>query len=207
MATWTQINTELNEMLGDPSSASYPDPLRLICFNRATEFLAATHTALFKKASLVVSGGIGTYPADLIKLGGVQTADKEWIEPRIIEPGEISPPNTYLEMHDGIHFDPAPIGDLTAYYYAAYPKMVDNNSVVTLPSWAEVAVLHLAIAFILTPGAIGTASLRRFQREEEAGAPQDNPMRVQAKFHMDLYYEVVTRMKPQDREMMFKAGR
>lgn len=210
---WADVNAELGTLLQDTDEAalSYPLENRLVAFNRAQDYFAATHTALLKRvaatATATASSGDSSLllPSDLIQIAGIQV-DDTWLEPNLIVPGGEAQAYGFLITDQGIYL---PGGDeaLELWYYAMYPSVSSDTSPVYLPRWAEWAVINLAFAYILYPDMIGQASLRRFQSRRDAGSPEDNPPRQQARFHFDQYQQLVSRVKPQDREILFKPGR
>jgi len=214
MTTWTTLNSQLDRLLNDApvagQSLSYPADLRLLCFNRAAEFFAATHTASLKIAVLSAftaqeDGAAAILPADLLQIGGVKV-NGAWLARN----------EGYIQMTPStIHFTDQTLASASLWYYANYPTLAAYVPAVPpadpstepdcgLPSWAEWPVMNLALAYLLTPNMIGQAIFRQYQSKREAGDPETNPPREQAIHFMKVYADEIAKVKPQDREAMFQ---
>jgi hypothetical protein len=211
--TWTQINTELGVILEDTSAVSYSSDLRIACFNRAMEYFAVTHTALFKTASATAdANSMIAYPEDFLDIpdGGVEVLWKtksRWLEMQELIPGTAIPKEGYAKMHNGIRLFTTEFEDIKLWYFSKYPSVVNGNSTILLPAWSHWAVMNLACAYMLYPGMMNQQLLRQFQTRRDAGSPDDNPPRTQAKFLMMVYLDTVSKVKTQDRGYIMREGR
>lgn len=210
MTTWAELTDELTLLLDDAGASSYAEELRIFSFNRACETFATTHTAPFKSftatPSAMGAGSSVVLPADYIQVGGVKR-DNVWLRPNLLIPGEDEDTSGYVMVGDAIYFPDADLTDVTVWYYALYPSVANSSSVIPLPKWAEWPVLNLAIAYLLTPSAVGVADLRRWATKREAGQLEENPSRAQQLFHIQQYQTGIMRVKQQDREMLFRTVR
>jgi len=210
---WTQIDTELGVILEDPSSVSYGSSLRIACFNRAMEYFAVTHTALFKTASATANADyVVPYPDDFLDLpdGGVEVLWKDkrrWLEMQEMIPGTALPKEGYAKMHNGIKLFTLEFEELKLWYFSKYPAVVNGNSQILLPAWSHWAIINLTCAYMLYPGMMNQQLLRQFQTRRDAGSPDDNPPRTQAKFLMMVYLDTVSKVKTQDRGYIMREGR
>ena len=69
------------------------------------------------------------------------------------------------------------------------------------------AIINLTCAYMLYPGMMNQQLLRQFQTRRDAGSPDDNPPRTQAKFLMMVYLDTVSKVKTQDRGYIMREGR
>lgn len=211
--TWGNINSELNVLLEDPTAVSYSSDLRIACFNRAMEYFAVTHTALFKVASATAdSENIITYPEDFLDIpdGGVEVLWKtksRWLEMQELIAGSGIPKEGYAKLHNGLKLFTTEYENIKLWYFSKYPSVVNANSVIYLPAWSHWAVMNLACAYLMYPGMMNQQMLRQFQTRRDAGAPDDNPPRTQAKFLMAVYMDTVSKIKTQDRGYVMREGR
>jgi hypothetical protein len=211
--TWTQINTELGVILEDTAAVSYSSDLRIACFNRAMEYFAVTHTALFKTASATADAScMIAYPEDFLDIpdGGVEVLWKtksRWLEMQELIPGTAIPKEGYAKMHNGIRLFTTEFEEIKLWYFSKYPSVVNGNSTILLPAWSHWAVMNLACAYMLYPGMMNQQLLRQFQTRRDAGSPDDNPPRTQAKFLMMVYLDTVSKVKTQDRGYIMREGR
>jgi hypothetical protein len=211
--TWTQINTELGVILEDTAAVSYSSDLRIACFNRAMEYFAVTHTALFKTASATADTSyMIAYPEDFLDIpdGGVEVLWKtksRWLEMQELIPGTAIPKEGYAKMHNGIRLFTTEFEEIKLWYFSKYPSVVNGNSTILLPAWSHWAVMNLACAYMLYPGMMNQQLLRQFQTRRDAGSPDDNPPRTQAKFLMMVYLDTVSKVKTQDRGYIMREGR
>lgn len=211
--TWGQINTEIGILLEDTTAVSYSTDLRKSCFNRAMEHFAVTHTALFKIATATAnSEKIISYPEDFLDIpdGGVEVLWKEksrWLEMQELIPGTAVPREGYARLQNGIKLFTTDFETLKLWYFSMYPSVSLDASVIYLPVWSQWAVLNLACAYMLYPGMMNQQLLRQFQTRRDAGSPDDNPPRTQAKFLMAVYMDTVSKVKTQDRGYIMREGR
>lgn len=212
MSTWAQIDSDLDIFLEDASRASYKEASRIAAFNRACQYFAVTHTAVFRsvvaEASAYAEGTIVAYPGDFLELpaGGVET-DSIRLEPgNVLIPGDGAPSGgVYMTLSDGIYL-PGGETQVRLWYYGTYTAVVDGATVVNLPTWAEWALVNLTMGYLLYPSMMNQQMLRQFQTRREAGQPEDNPPRIQAKFCIQQYHEIVGRVPPQDRSTAYTPG-
>lgn len=208
--TWTQINTEIGVLLEDPNMTSYNEELRKNCLNRAMEYFAVTHTALLKSADVTAgTNSLIAYPDDFIDApdGCVEVSWKDksrWLQEEEIAQGMGFPREGYIPMHNGIFLFTKEYDALRLWYFAKYPGVTSGNSPILIPAWSQWAVMNLACAYMLYPGMMNQQMLRQFQNRRDAGSPEDNPPRAQARFLMTIYADTVTKVKAQDRGFIYR---
>lgn len=211
--TWTQLDTEIGILLEDPTSTSYGAELRKNCFNRAMEYFAVTHTAMMKVASVTAgSDYVISYPADFIDApdGCIEVTwkdKKRWLHEEEITQGDAVPKEGYIPLHVGYQMFTQEYDGLRLWYFAKYPSITASGSLILIPAWSQWAVLNLACAYMLYPGMMNQQMLRQFQTKRDAGSPDDNPPRTQARFLMTVYMDTVTKVKTQDRGYIHRRTR
>lgn len=211
---WQAVSDELSALLGDPDLVQYSDTLRKICWNKAQAFLAITHTASFRTATATgqayADGVLVDYPTDFIELprGGVQmfTNDEQfWIAPGAFEVGASVADYGYFQMSDGIYI-PGDHPKVRLWYYGQFNQISDGSTLINAPAWAIWPLQNLSMAYMLYPEMMSQELLRQFQGKREAGGPDDNPPRTQAMFCIRLFNELIGRVKPQDRSLLFRSN-
>lgn len=229
MTTWSDLTAQFTLLLSDKGAESgtpsYVESLRILAWNRATQYFAITHTAPIKTAKYVpVTNGDGlsfTKPTDWLQMAGV-TIDQVPLTDAIILPLPIDhtsaskgywlrqvdfvpglQPDTtgYIDTGSVIYFGDTTISNATLWYYSFYPTITTDTDAAGVPLWAEWGIINLAIAYMLIPAAVGVADLRRYETRRDAGQPEDNPSRIQANWHMKQYLDTVSRYRGQNREM------
>jgi hypothetical protein len=217
MNTWGTLEIELSQLLDDADFATFPEALRIACFNRAMQYFAITHTAVFAMETGIASafgdGAMLEYPSNFIQFGGIKVFS-EWMQPSLIIPGNDETKNGYFALTDKIFFPrteffgyPASsiIGkSVEMWYYGHYPAVASNESKVGIPVWSEWGLLNLCIAYILYPQMLSMAELRRFETKRDAGTPEMNSPRKQAEYHMQVYFSSLEQMPAQVRTLMYK---
>lgn len=219
MTTWGNISAELSLILDDADQASYKEELRIACFNRAMQFFALTHTAVFTMETATASafgeGAYVSYPSGFIQFGGIKIFS-DWMEPSMIIPGTPDTKHGYFLLTDKIYipsvqfhnFPDSNIVDkpngVELWYYKQYDTLTTDGSISNLPNWSEWAVLNLSLAYMMYPNMIGMADLRRFATKRDSGTPEMNSSRSQAKYHIETYYSILEPMPIQVRTLFYK---
>lgn len=210
MTNWAAINTELGIFLDDSTATAYPAANRIASFNRAQQFFAVTHTADIKTATPTLTAKQFSVPSDLIEIAGIKVQDVNsldwrWLEPITIFPASEPREQGYYISDGKITVLDEDIQGTTILYYTGYTSIASDSTTLSLPFWAEWAVMNLAMAYILYPYMVGVADLRRWQTKREAGDPEDNPPRRQAEYFWDIYKKITSGFKIQDRGAGYRA--
>lgn len=206
MTSWADIDTQLGLLLSDSESQSFETDLRIAAFNRAAEYFAVTHTALLKAVVATATGnGPKTLalPTDLIEIANVGS-DNVWLQPTMMLPGEPIEASGYSQTADGLFFPDGSVNIVLVWYWSLYPAIEESSTSIGIPKWAEWAVINLAVAYLLYPMMVGVADLARWKERTESGTPLDNSPREQAKFHIQVYRDIVATVPPQVRHTLWK---
>jgi hypothetical protein len=203
---WSQYDADLSQFLADANESSFPAAFRIIAFNRAMEHFAEVHTAPVSAtaiaATATAAGNTIPLPSNMVTLAGVLT-DGSWLLPNKFRPGGSFPTEGYIDMGDSVYLCQDVDDEAELWYYRFYNKIVDDNSVLEVPRWAEWPLMNLTMALLLAPDMIKQAKLRQFQSTRESGQPEDNPPRRQAEYFLAQYREALASIQPQLR-ILFK---
>ena len=230
--TWADLTAQFTLLLQDQGATagtpSYPEPLRMLAWNRAVQYFAVTHTALLKtvKPSLVIDGDGLTVvkPDDWLQVAGIRIENTPileaivlpmptdhtsasqgyWLRSSLFIPGDIPDTTGFSDLGTSLYFADKTVKNAVVWYYAFYPTVVTSTDPLSIPFWAEWAVVNLAISYMLIPFAVGVADLRRWETKRDAGQPEDNPSRIQANWHQKIYFDAVTHHPGQIREIAYR---
>jgi hypothetical protein len=218
--TWDALNARLSYFLSDvprTGGATYKHklPLRIDAWNWAQRELAQ-HTAremVVSPLGLEPDKRSALLPNDLMEIGQVYDPGESLIyTPIKFQPGgfrsDSSDTPTFWVWGNVLHFETA-VSDIALYYYAYWPDVVyrlDSEEQVEIasgdiltPAWAELPLLHLTAASVLQPLAIESARNREYTTKIDAGTPDDNARRAQAREHLWWYHELLGQHSPQQR--------
>jgi len=153
-------------------------------------------------------------PDDLLEVGQVYDPGGNLIyAPMKFQPGgyrsDSSDMPTFWVWGNKLHFETAITGEIDLYYFAYWPdvtyRLQDDEQVeivngdILIPAWAELPLLHLTAASILQPLAVESARNREYNTKIDAGTPDDNARRTQAREHLWWYRELLGQHTPQQR--------
>ena len=90
--------------------------------------------------------------------------------------------------------------------YAAYHSPVkDDESVLTIPVWAEEAVSYYVAMSAVTQEMMRDARYRKFISKNDAGNPQQSPFIPVAKWLRERYYEIINTHTDDDEDSQWKS--
>lgn len=211
--TWAAVNRKLDIFLKDDDvEPRYSTVLRIMSWN-AAQRVFVSHTPLSKSMRLEIDTGNRTaiLPPDFYAIESIYDSDRGiWWRPMRRRPGDVALPDDDLPEYwiwgGRIHLEanvPYDHDDLTMYYWAYYPDVTyvegDDGSVdvqddiITIPMWAEPALLHLTAAFVFQPDAIAAADINQWDIKIDSGTPLMNPRAQQAREHLFWYDTIVNR--------------
>lgn len=207
---WSTVSTELSLFLDDATKTTVTEAMRIASFNRAQQYFAVTHTAQFIALPYTLDTlGQFSSPTGMIEPAAVHVYDPAKTTTRSLEKvtfySSITAPTGGFYISGGkftILDAIQPYSQITSgtlYYYGSYTDVATDASVIGLPDWAVWPVMNLTMAYTLYPLMMGQADIRRFQSKREAGAPEDNPSRIQAEFFINTYKSILAGFPIQDR--------
>lgn len=213
MATvWAALRAQILMKL--PSDRKFTEGELLVAIATALKAFAAAHTGY---------ASVSTYPADGVTVefplpdNNIGTEDAvvgvmvgpAWMRRAYVWPSDaLEARNTYLLWPGGtIRFPVPPSKDLTVYYVAFYPSPETDDSVITVPSWAEEALAYYAAAKLLERIAAKTAQLGAFKSRKEAGDPEDNPILRLVEHYYRRYKSILAAHPPPQYSRLLPAGR
>lgn len=208
--TWSTFRAAIAQKLNDPTMGRYGPELLLGCANDALVAFAATHTGVASDFTVTGDGTTYTYdlPEDIVEAGNagvyaVQYPDQEWLREEKYWPGVRWPstarstssrPKAYVLWPTGkISFTQIPVASasITIHYVAYYPAVVDTDSVITVPVWAQEAIKLYAAAAALEPASTKAGQLGQYKSRFESGKPEDNPLLRLSEHYMHRYYRLL----------------
>lgn len=203
MSTWSTHRTVLRTFLRDTDDSSYKFTNEELAdwWKWAQDDLAqyVARTSLFTASDGDTSE---TLPSDLYKVKYVKAYDADNNYAHVVkqlDAFEIDDTNIFEGVYwyltdDTIEFtgeDGLPC-DVTIYYYAYYTPPTDTTTEITIPRWAEEAVMYYCASIAATKLAAADADLRRYaSRQLDAGTPVNNPFVPVAKFMIERYQAIV----------------
>lgn len=217
MVTWTDINVKLDHLLSVETSTGGKElqslPHRINSWNWAQDVFVH-HTPLQKSETIhVESGGrVADFPSDLYVIDRLYDANNE----RFWWPVSFRPGDYRYADEDVLQFWVwgsqiilekeilTTSQDLTLYYWAYYPQVTYTTSgegntlaataqeeIVYTPRWAEPALMHLCVSFMMVAGEIFASDINEYRLAIEAGNPIQNPRLESSKWHMQRYLGLV----------------
>jgi hypothetical protein len=136
-------------------------------------------------------------------LHAVHWKDNQWLEETEYFPGmawasatrsTTSSPVAYILWPQGkISFSRVPASGQTIklYYVAYYPAIVDDDTLITVPRWAEEPIKLYSAASAIESKSVKTGNLRQYNTKRDAGSPEDNPLLRLAEHYMARYERIL----------------
>ena len=90
-------------------------------------------------------------------------------------------------------------------YFAYYPHPTEEDDLILAPRWSTTALMYLIGANALTPFGMRSADIRQWAGEGDKGNPEDNSLRVQQQWLMDMYERELARYPNQDRANFYRG--
>jgi hypothetical protein len=208
--TWAALKVGIARKLKDPSYRKYEEGLLMDAANDALVAFASSHTGA--ASTFGITGDGETYefdlPSDIIEdegtgLHAVHWKDNQWLEEVEYFPGmewasttrsTTSSPVAYILWPQGkISFSRVPVSGqvVTLYYVAYYPRIEDDDTVITIPRWAEEPIKLYSAASAIEPASVKTGNLRQYGTRRDSGDPEDNPLLRLAEHYMQRYYRIL----------------
>lgn len=216
--TWTEVNRKLDLFLDDAertgASQVFPVSLRVEAWNWAQRTFCH-HTPRQRSRTLEIDAGqrAGIVPADCFAIHGIYDSDRErWWWPVDLLPGDIQYTDddvaeywiwgNELFLDDEISYSST---DLTLYYWAYWPDVEYSVSDSTLtyiqeqiyvPTWSELALVHLTTATVLMPMELFAADINEYKIRVDSGTPLHNPRAQSADFHLRWWHHILDMFPP-----------
>jgi len=208
MTTWATIDTRFQTFLDDEDETEYTSAQRIDGWNAAQRQLAIEHTPRERAQALSFNDDDRSIalPSDYISLLGLYDADNSrwWVRMPIVDGGyraDDTEERRYWTFGGTLYVerDMDDADDITLYYYAYWADIVDDDSVMAIPLWAELPCMHLASAFCLQPGAMQAADIRTWNISVDSGNPIQNSRATHAREHLFWWERILSKVTPVDR--------
>lgn len=223
MPIWSELDVELESMLGDAITSSAEERMRW--FNRAQQHFALWHTARMLDTDFSGDGATQdfTLPSDYIQIYSVYSEDRQMLlEPldeipgarwdSAVDPSESVRPFAYIVWpEDTLHVFQAPptdsdVAGLRIKYWAHWPDVSADADTILSPLWAHEALLTYSVARSYIPAMSDATFLNEFKTRVDSGNPTQNPM-IQSHKRLLEHYEWLLKDFPrQTREPYHKQG-
>lgn len=196
--TWEALKSRIGNKAVDPSLTKATD-IYLDAGNDALLAFASHHTPLTKSCALTPDSSTKLFPLpeDAIEGNAVYGVlyDGVWLPPIEMVPGErpAEEMGYILRPMGMIEFSIAPTTGrtLTLYYNAYYPAIEDDESLITVPGWAQEAVAFYAAARVVEIDAGKQARLGNYKDKQDSGKPTDNPLLELSAYYIKQYWQIL----------------
>lgn len=219
--TWGDLDERFVSMIGTASDASDDD--RMLFWNMAQDYFAASHTAKQQKYVFAASGSSAdiTMPDDYIELYAVFSKEENLLlEPHDLVPGmswesasTTDPdyePHGYIEWpYATVHLFHVPAADVEAveiWYFAQYGAVSGSSSTIEPPRWAHEALLCYAAAMSFLPKLADASFLNEYKTRVDSGNPVQNPLKDAHDLFLKRYEYLLKDRPRQVRKPPFKPG-
>lgn len=224
MLTWGELRAQVRESLlkdvPDEVTGAYrwsDSELLTYCGWALTTF--ARHTAVATATSFAPATGLdydlpsNLYSGEPLDLTGQvfiikQNGDVEYLNP-IRHTGGLDPFTSsgfYTYPESVLHLTTA-FGDsdiLTVRYFAHYNVPTASADFLDVPHWALSPLAYLIAAHALSGASLKSASIRQWGTKPDTGSPEQNPLRLQQQWFLDMYERELQRYTPQERVNHFR---
>lgn len=112
----------------------------------------------------------------------------------------------YYEMPSGVlHLDFVPIqgSKVTLDYFKIWDAPKDDNSELMFPDWMILPFCYLVAASAIEPYGVQASSIRQWNRKNDSGTPEHNPLHKQTKHFQDQAQMILNMYGSQDRDTFF----
>lgn len=221
MGTWGELRAQVRDALlkdTDPTAYRWSDSELLTIFKWALDTFArhtaaATATAFTPANALEYPLPDNVYDAEPFDLiGQVFVVDAtgivEYLNPvqhtNGLHPytarGFYTYPERVLHLTEAF----AATSTLQIRYYAYYNVPVADSDLIETPRWAQSALSYLMAAHALSGASLKTASIRQWGAKPDTGVPEQNPLKAQQQWFLEMYESELQRYPPQERVQHFR---
>lgn len=207
MATLGDLQNRILRLLDDIQGSSYNEDSQLEAIENA--YIAILPWRPKPQKSDITGTGSATefvLPTDLYEIQAVIVEDTGEVLPSaVFQPGsyhgsEIDPTNDWIEYPSGsITFSKElDNGEIYQLWYSAYwtppADLSDESEVLEPPDVVLTGLAYYAAAYLLMPGAIGSAEIRQWNIEVDSGNPEHNPVRDAVTYLMNMFQVEMNRV-------------
>lgn len=202
---WGEVRAEVRTFLQDETeNPTWTDPELLLYWGWAQEDFA-TYIPARKSITYPSSVAQPFLPDDFYVPHVVEFPDGQFIEEIKLTPGtklysgglsEISStsyPIAWFRDDEYIYLLNEPSGDWRLHYYAYYPRVEGDDSLISLPRWAYQALTFFVASSAMSRKSVNAAQLDQWDTSLDSGKPTDNPLAQEAKRLMESYLSIVYR--------------
>lgn len=198
---WSVIRGKLQTFLKDTDAQKWGTGELMDFANWAMEDLVRFRARRVKK-TYPASETTVAIPEDFHSPLVVQFPTGQFIEEVKLEPGVFfysgmdvdvgSLPMGWHRDDEYIYLLSVPDDSWHLHYYAYYPELTGDNSIMKAPRWFVPALIYYASACAVLKEAIGEANINRWNTRRDSGKPTDNPLVEIVKMLYGQYLGIVT---------------
>lgn len=214
--TWGDFRTQIRRsILKDPDSANWSnDSLLDFCWWALDAF--AAHTAAVTSVEYTGVTDTTEYALPENQYESIESAGLVYLRAQ-------SGAKTYLPAYSepdrtdkDIYFEEIPAGNLVlssapstgqvlcVRYFAYWNRPTTDSDTIDTPIWSHKALAHLIGAYAMTGHGVVSANIGQWDDRTDSGQPENNPLRVQQKWLMEVYEREIFRHAIQDRQNFWK---
>lgn len=202
MSTYLSIHQKVRTFLRG-TETTYPDNLIMDGVNASLKAIMPWLPKRSVAQSLpVTSGSSVTLPDDVYLVDAVYYPEgNRWLKHWAINPSAsnkgtpvsdaqwIEYPSGYLSLSSDLTD-----GVIDVYYYTDWTEVTSSGSLtdsLETPSYADLAIVYYACAYVLGAVSVSAAQLRQFNTRTDSGSPEDNPIRDTSNLLMQRFLNEV----------------
>lgn len=228
MVQWSTLRSEIYEgLLKDEAGTKYPPDQMLVWAKWALVELSM-HTAEAAYKTYACDGSTYQFvlPTDIIDnieksglVGHNNGTDTNYLIALRNDPNTKWPniPPTEAKNTGATGFWEWPSGRLTLSfmpsaghqiilnYFKVWDVPTDDNSELIFPLWMETPFCYLVGAAAMNPKGVSASDIRQWNRKQDSGNPEHNPLHRQAEFFLGQARRLLDKQGPQDREGFYQV--
>jgi hypothetical protein len=210
--TFSDFISKTLRVLGDPDGNLFSDEL-------IYDGCLASHEAILswipKQASVEIvtdttsgslgAGGIYSLPSNCYQMQAVQLETGEFIPKATLASGTARNVGNaqYIDWIEYPHGNVSLSEELSSettvkLYYFSYwnapSSDTDSDFVIEVPPPAHIGMVYYTGAHCLMPKAVDAAQIRQFNQRMDSGNPEHNPLKVEAKYLLERFYQEMKMM-------------
>ncbi|MHA2201263.1 MAG: phage adaptor protein [Candidatus Thorarchaeota archaeon] len=209
MATLGDLQNKVLRLLDDIEGASYSDEAQLEAIEAAyIAILPWRPKAVLDSTTLTGDGTATSFvlPTNLYEVQAVIVQETGEVLPQaVFSPGsyhgeDVDPTNDWIEYPDGSLTFSKELsnGEIYELWYSAYwtppTDMTDDSETLEPSDVVLTALAFYSAAYLLMPGAIGSAEIRQWNIEVDSGNPEHNPVRDAVTYLMNMFHQEMNRV-------------
>jgi hypothetical protein len=210
---WSTLKIQIGRKVNDATATKYEDSI-LDNANDALRLFATVHTGVASVSTITGDGETTQFPlpencvdsGESSVVGVYNVTDDIWLTQVRFFPNEQMQTGYYIWPQDKINFAPFPTEsyEYQVHYIAHYNPIVNDNSVISVPTWAIEAIKLYAAGRTLEDAASKMALLGQFRTKVDSGNPEHQPILRLAEMYIEQFWEVINQHRAPQYDMIPK---